>query len=195
MRKRPNITEQTKENIKQAFWQLYNQKPIQHITVREITELAGYNRSTFYTYFKDVRDVLEQAEREILELVNNVDEHSIVDVADVSDMVNIMKPFINFCKENYDCLKLLIGSQGDPKFINELYSITRQKNAKIFASKINPESRYFNYIVDYAMITWSVFIMRWLEDDNSLTIDELANFIYDITVKAVIPLFIEKYSD
>ena len=46
MKKQPHITEQTKNNLRIAFWSLYAQKPIEKISIKEITELAGYNRET-----------------------------------------------------------------------------------------------------------------------------------------------------
>lgn len=66
MKKRPQVTEQTKANLTSAFWELYLEKPIEKITVREIAERAGYNRATFYLYFRDVYDLLDQLEAEVL---------------------------------------------------------------------------------------------------------------------------------
>ena len=50
MRKREEITAQTKQNIIDAFWALYCEKRIEKITVRDITNKAGYNRGTFYEF-------------------------------------------------------------------------------------------------------------------------------------------------
>lgn len=44
----------TRQNLIDSFWLLYCQKNIEKITVKEICEIAGYNRSTFYVYFNDV---------------------------------------------------------------------------------------------------------------------------------------------
>ena len=41
MKKQPHITEQTKNNLRIAFWSLYAQKPIEKISIKEITELAA----------------------------------------------------------------------------------------------------------------------------------------------------------
>ena len=62
MKKNPKITGQTRENLLQAFWSLYRQKKIEHITIQDITTKAGYNRSTFYEYFVDIYDVLNRLE-------------------------------------------------------------------------------------------------------------------------------------
>ena len=67
MNKRPELTEQTKRNLRTAFWSLYAQKPLEKISVREITALAGYNRGTFYLYYQDVYDLLNQIEDELLD--------------------------------------------------------------------------------------------------------------------------------
>ena len=49
-----------------AFWDLYSKEGIEKTSVREIVSKAGYNRSTFYEYFTDVYDVLEQIEASVL---------------------------------------------------------------------------------------------------------------------------------
>ena len=64
-KKNPQLTQQTVKRLKEAFWQLYETKPIEKISVRQITELAGYNHATFYLYFSSVRDVREQIEAEL----------------------------------------------------------------------------------------------------------------------------------
>ena len=58
--KKPAAKEETKQALIQAFWKLYREKRIEKITVGEIAAVAGYNRSTFYEYFYDVPDVLQQ---------------------------------------------------------------------------------------------------------------------------------------
>lgn len=50
---------QTKQNLIDAYWRIYTQKPIQKITIKEITVKAGYNRSTFYECFTNLYAILE----------------------------------------------------------------------------------------------------------------------------------------
>ena len=56
----------TRENLIEAFWELYKDKPIEKITVKEITNRAGYNRGTFYAYFKDTYEVLKEIKESIM---------------------------------------------------------------------------------------------------------------------------------
>ena len=47
MHKQAEITEQSKQNLIEAFWSIYMTKRIDKITVKEITSKAGYNRELF----------------------------------------------------------------------------------------------------------------------------------------------------
>ena len=48
--------------IREAFFSILKQKPLSKVTVKEICTAAGVNRSTFYKYYKDTYDLLEQIE-------------------------------------------------------------------------------------------------------------------------------------
>ncbi|MBQ9015376.1 MAG: TetR/AcrR family transcriptional regulator [Firmicutes bacterium] len=67
MNKQPQIQEQTRQNLRDAFWQIYKQKSIENISIREITDLAGYNRSTFYLYYNDIYELRDQIEEIVLD--------------------------------------------------------------------------------------------------------------------------------
>ena len=54
----------TKENIIIAFWEIYREKSINKITIKELMDKAGYHRSVLYTYFKDIYDLLEQEQED-----------------------------------------------------------------------------------------------------------------------------------
>lgn len=80
MNKNPEITDATRKKLILAFCELYKEKPINKITIKEITNIAGYNRSTFYQYFYDVYALLEYVENEIIaigmESISSIDPMS-----------------------------------------------------------------------------------------------------------------------
>ncbi|MCD8231614.1 MAG: TetR/AcrR family transcriptional regulator [Clostridiales bacterium] len=67
MNKQPEITDATRENLVNSFFLLAGKNNIAQITVREIINLAGYSRATFYRYFKDVFALIEYAEDSFFE--------------------------------------------------------------------------------------------------------------------------------
>lgn len=57
----------TRARLREAFTALLREKPVEEITVRELTDLADVNRGTFYGHYRDIYDLLEQMEGEALE--------------------------------------------------------------------------------------------------------------------------------
>ena len=53
-----------RDKIKEEFWCLYEQRPIERISVKEVCEATGCNKTTFYHHFQDLRAVLEEIEEE-----------------------------------------------------------------------------------------------------------------------------------
>lgn len=50
----------TRQTIEDAFIQLVHRKPFQSITIRDITDLANVNRTTFYSHYTDKYDLLDK---------------------------------------------------------------------------------------------------------------------------------------
>ena len=53
---------QTKQRLYEALVHLLQQKSLREITVRELTELAGISRGTFYFHYADIYALMEQME-------------------------------------------------------------------------------------------------------------------------------------
>lgn len=59
----------TKTAIKDAFWQLLEEKPYHKITVKDIVERCQVNRNTFYYHFRDIPALLECILKESTEYI------------------------------------------------------------------------------------------------------------------------------
>ena len=65
--------DRTKKVITDAFWQLLTEKPYNKITVKNIVELCGVNRNTFYYHFPDIPYLLEHTiEEKTAEIIEGV---------------------------------------------------------------------------------------------------------------------------
>lgn len=64
--------ERTKRSIKEAFFKLRKEKPLEKITVKELAELAFINKATFYSHYQDIYDLSEQLENEV---INSITEN------------------------------------------------------------------------------------------------------------------------
>lgn len=59
----------TKRNIKDAFLQLRAHKPLERITVKELSEMAEISKATFYLHYKDIYDLSEQLQDDIIQKI------------------------------------------------------------------------------------------------------------------------------
>ena len=60
-------TKKTNRSIKNAFLQLRARKPVERITVKELSELAEISKATFYLHYQDIFDLSEQMEYEVIQ--------------------------------------------------------------------------------------------------------------------------------
>ena len=52
----------TRKQLRECLVTLLKQKKVQDITVRELTELAGISRGTFYFHYADIYALMDQLE-------------------------------------------------------------------------------------------------------------------------------------
>ncbi len=59
----------TKRSIQNAFLQLRSHKPLERITVKELSELAEISKGTFYLHYKDIYDLSEHLQNEVIQKI------------------------------------------------------------------------------------------------------------------------------
>lgn len=59
----------TKSAIINSFLELRSKKPLERITVKELSDIAQINKATFYLHYKDIYDLSESLENELLDNV------------------------------------------------------------------------------------------------------------------------------
>lgn len=118
MKHNSEITARTKKNLMDAFWDLYSKGGIGKVSVREIVKKAGYNRSTFYEYFIDIYDVLEQIEASILP---DIEKHK--DIIRKTGPHLPLKHFAGVYSQNKKYFVALLGKNGDPAFLEKIKSV------------------------------------------------------------------------
>ena len=64
----------TKKAIKGALFKLMETKDISAITISELTEKANVNRRTFYTHYRNLTDILDEVEGELVAALRTLGE-------------------------------------------------------------------------------------------------------------------------
>ena len=64
----------TERELKKAFLSLLAEKPIDKITIKDLTDRADINRGTFYLHYTDIYDLFSEIEKETINKVNEATE-------------------------------------------------------------------------------------------------------------------------
>lgn len=182
MIKQPAVTAQTKKNIIDAFWSLYCEKRIDTITVKEIMQKAGYNRGTFYEYFIDVYDVLEQIENSLLP---NLDELPPTTIS--SQHFNMpLDIFLKLYEQNSDYYSVLLGDNGNPAFASKLKNSTKPMLKEAYKTNAKITETELDFILEYILSAMIGVMSYWFQQNKVLPAPKLLSLMYDLMKNGVI---------
>ncbi|WHY01704.1 TetR/AcrR family transcriptional regulator [Neobacillus sp. DY30] len=182
MKKQPEVTAQTKQNLIDAFWTLYCEKRIEKITVKEITQKAGYNRGTFYEYFTDVYAVLEQIEES---LIPTLDELPPITMDD-ENMGMPIDMFIKLYEQNSKYYSVLLGDNGDPAFASKLKNSTKPILKQAFSEEYDLNPVEVDFILEYILSAMIGIMSYWFRQNRIMPAEDLIALMHDLMQNGVI---------
>ena len=129
----------TKHQLRQSLTALLKEKPVQDITVRELADLADINRGTFYLHYRDVYDLLNQIEEELLgELESVLEKYQPGNI--LPNISKIFTEVYELVQRNSEIVGILMGDNGEWNFINRLNQILREKCLRDWVEHFRAES-------------------------------------------------------
>ena len=166
----------TKKNLTQAFWELYTQKRIEKITVREITEKAGYNRGTFYEYYTDVYDVLEQLEDSLLPDLSELPPPNVTTLP-----TEAIDTYLRLFEAHSEYYRVLLGANGDARFASRLKNGVK---TRVLASLPTNDAQT-DYLLEMVLSAMIGVLTHWYERGQDYPKAELMRLIGGFFEKGV----------
>lgn len=185
MRENKGRINKTKKDIMDAFWKLYCEKRIEKITVKEVTKNAGYNRSTFYEYFIDVYDVLEQIENEVIPLKDELPPFTMQNI-EIGMPIDI---FMNFYDQNSEYYFVLLGDNGDPAFAGKLKDSIKDMLKETLGTKVKVDPIELDFILEFILSAMIGTMSYWFKKNKIIPAHELLEIINSIMEKGVMSKF------
>lgn len=181
--KQSRVSDNTRRNFMEAFWQLYEVKDIANIRVQEICDIAGYHRNSFYRYFLDVYDVLDNIENDIIAAILEQTDTGIL--FDNTEMT--ANRFLAVWEAHSRYLRVFADEKRNSRFQVKLTAALKKKNRQMFRYSNN--SILDDYIWEYN-VTGSVATMLYYyrRESPGLTLQELLNLQLRFRDNNVFPL-------
>lgn len=173
----------TKKALLQALTKLMSEKKINSITVKELTDLADVNRSTFYLYYEDIFDMVEKIESEILIDFTEAFNKFKKETPSNDSLLSFLTYLFGFIQRNAEMFKILLGPDGDYPFLEKLKETIKVSQPPIDSpcSKVN-----FYYLMPYIISGCIGLIQQWLNDNMKVSPKEMAVIVIDILSNKVI---------
>ena len=170
----------TKKALYDALLILLEDKTINEITVTELTTKADVNRATFYFYYTDLIDMLQQIQNEAFEAFKNVIQKTTISVSTIDGFTEYAERVFSYCKENEALTRFIINNDVN----NQIYTYIRQlmltniPNTKEIFGESNPAKFISNYVIN-AMIGVCI---DWMDDGMKIPPRELAELCANVYI-------------
>lgn len=165
-KKLPERTAETKQNLMDAYWNLYTSDIPGKITVKMITDKAGYNRGTFYAYFLDINDLHNQIEEELLPSEENFEK--LKEATFSKNSQEIIEIFMQMNQSYGGKLCFLLGPQGSLSFQNKTKAKLKELIWRYAPLNTKEAERIFDYKADLLCSIFYETIRYWYDRGSRL---------------------------
>ena len=173
----------------QALLLLLEKKKFEYITVKEVCEKAGVNRSTFYLHYENLGDLLlESIDYITAQMWKQFDTQTAIRKSDITTIpVEQLKlftpqyliPFLNFVKDNK---KVFIAATREP-VVFRVQNIFQKLYSEIFEpilDRFGVTDWKKNYMMMFFLRgTYSV-IIEWVKNDCKESVSEISELLTDL---------------
>ncbi len=178
----------TRALLRHCLAELMKTKQINEITVKELTDMSDLNRGTFYLHYRDVYDLLEQTEEELIGEFNlALNKFEPAELHAHPSLV--FTEIFTLIRENQDIVGILMSENGDLKFQNRIKDIVKEKCLKdmISASRMKNQEN-FMLLLHYFLSGCVGIVQYWLKNGCRETPRELALITEDILREGILKI-------
>ena len=171
----------------EALLLILEYKDYEFITVKEICQKAGVNRSTFYLHYESMNDLLEEA----IEMINqefystfNVNPTFIQENIKNKNKDNLilitseyLTPYLKFVYEHKKLFKLTISKSYLLKSV-DAFSFMNEKYFAPIMGVFGIEKDIQTYMIKYYINGIIAIVNEWLKNDCDKSIEEIIDIIF-----------------
>ncbi|MBE6535055.1 MAG: TetR/AcrR family transcriptional regulator [Ruminococcaceae bacterium] len=177
----------------EALLSLLEKKDFTYITVKEICEVAGVNRSTFYLHYENTADLLKETTRYILDKhfsyygIEKKDMVGRLESCDRKELIFVtheyLNPYLTFIKDNRRIFKLAI-KQFQVMNMDEVYGKMFKYIFEPILVRFEVSEKERPYVIKFYLTGVFAIVMDWIENDCNDDMDFIIKVINDCVLGA-----------
>ena len=163
----------TKRLLKDALLELLEQKDLAEISVTEICESADVHRSTFYKYYKETSELLQDIEQEVLERIPVPPAK--LDRDGVESLLCATTGFFDYVKENARVFRILFSDSVSAGFTSRMVELLCSQ----LITDVESDDKLSDAYLRLYIANGTVGMLReWIETDFPLSSREIAEKMF-----------------
>lgn len=164
----------TRRLLKESLLGLMKQKGFSEISVRDVTDSADMNRSTFYLHYTDTVQLLQSAEEDLLaEAQKLVDTHIQESVTDRT-VRHLFEPILDFVVEHREICTILFENNEVSQFTEHLQQLIQSSGAEVIRAWFQPkDDQQVSYLLGFITYGLIGLIREWFQGNMELPKEEL----------------------
>ena len=162
-----SLSQLTRRAIVEATVRLAEQKSLNKITVRDIVEACGITRNTFYYYFHDIYDVLEDAIEISFERIREMRGENVE-----ASIFALIELFTTYKKVWINLYKTVGHDQLAAYISKRLHEVLMQELEEVSAG-MSVEEKDLQLICAFYEESLMGLLFRWLREDKAQSAEEL----------------------
>ena len=171
----------TKKLLRDSLFSLLQEKSINEITVTELTEVADINRATFYFYYTDIFDMLDQIQNEAYEMFEDVLQGTEDSVNSPEAFAKYIENILIFCKTNSAIAKFVITREYSNNKVLKRIAKLLAKNVPVAKETFSQDDPR-RFILNFALNALTGTVVDWMDDGMIIPPGTMAEFIADMYI-------------
>lgn len=175
----------TKQGIQEALTELLEKKSIDKISVKEITDIAGINRGTFYLHYVDKYDLMEKSMNQLMIEISetgfnilNLAQRNIHSELSRKKLIDEFTTLFKYIQKNSRLIKSLTNENSSYSFHHKFNELLKDRLiAKLGSRQKNVPAIYIVSAFSYSI---QGIIRTWLESGMEETVDMMGEYTFNI---------------
>ena len=174
--------QKTEKAIRSAYFSLLGSG--RKITVTEIAERADIDRKTFYLHYQSVKDIVTAyAKEKAQQLKDMLKEKGFF--TETHDLYVFFQCLNELMSEDIRLYRSLSKDRNYESFWETVHQIVKETITELFAEPSLTDDREFQTYADFYTYGILAVYRRWLEADDSMTLEELGSYLSKISASAL----------
>lgn len=175
----------TKKAIIQTFLQLLNKQSMDKITVKDIVETCGINRNTFYYYYKDIYDLID-------DIFQMETERIISEKDDFNAWTEELNSIVQIAMNNKKAIAHIYYSKSRDVLEKYLFTSTGMIIRNYVAEHVNTENitqENIDFVCSFFCYSLVGLTLNWIKggmQDDSANVIEREARIFESTIHGAI---------